>query len=445
MSNSSAQAQTPPAALRRVRKLLPWALVCVPLFFAARAATDYGAASRNELGPRTHSGPVGPGVAPASANEQTRPAPRADAKRLLKLTTALGSTPAERGDDNERALVHVYALIADGHLARALPRAEQLAQRTPYFALAQLALGDVYRAKAGAAFGFGAVPAADAATEPTLAALRAEARARVDAYAAPPPAGAIPSNLVTLAGNVRHALVVDTGASRLYLFAVANGVPRLQQSFYFSQGKLGAGKTAAGDMKTPLGIYFITRKIGAAQLKPLYGAGALTLNYPNEWDKRAGHTGLGIWLHGSPPGSYARVPLASDGCVVLSNPDLQRLAAEVEPGTTPVVITPSIHWLSPAAWAAQRQQAIAQMQPQVHAAAAQGLRPQDAASAAALPASSRVMDAQANLQPGSYSILQYPGQRVVQYTSSTDPGQLYRQYWAQGAAGWQLIFQGSVS
>lgn len=428
-----------------MRKLLPWALLCVPLVFAARAATDYGAARRDVLGERVRSRSVGSDAVPVSADAAPRPAPRADARLLLKLTTTLGDASASRGDDAERALVHIYALIADGQLARALPQAQRLAQRTPDFALAQLALGDVYRAMSGAAFGFGAVPATDAAAEPTLDALRAEALARVDAYAEPPPPGAIPSNLVALAGNVRHAVVVDTSASRLYLFAVHNGVPVLQQSFYFSQGKRGAGKTAAGDMKTPLGIYFITRKIGAAQLKPLYGAGALTLNYPNEWDKRVGHTGLGIWLHGSPPGSYARVPLASDGCLVLSNPDLLRLAAQVEPGATPVVITAKVTWLSPTAWAEQRQQAIAQMQQQVQVAAMQGLRPQDAASASSQPVAAQPMAPRVNLQPGSYSILQYPGQRVVQYTSPADSSQLYRQYWAQGATGWQLIFQGSVS
>jgi ketosteroid isomerase-like protein len=60
---------------------------------------------------------------------------------------------------------------------------------------------------------------------------------------------------------------------------------------------------------------------------------------------RQGRTGSGIWLHGSPPQQYVRAPLASDGCVVLSNPDMERLLALVAPRSTPVVISEKLHWV----------------------------------------------------------------------------------------------------
>ncbi|WP_245800396.1 L,D-transpeptidase family protein [Thiomonas intermedia] len=424
------------------RKLLPWALLCVPLVFAARAATDYNAV---------------PGQSPSAA--QDKAARFADAptdsvphravspRTLLRLTTSLGALPNQ--DGAERRLLHAYAQVAAGQLDAARAQAEQLVRDYPHFSLAQLLLGDVMQASAGSTAGFAAAPPApsteiEALQRARLLELRAEALARLGAYTAPPPSGAIPANLVALAPDVQRAIVVDTARSRLYLFEQRNGVPRLETSYYFSQGKLGAGKTLAGDMKTPLGIYFITRKIGAKDLKPLYGAGALTLNYPNEWDKQQGHTGFGVWLHGTPPDSYARVPLASDGCVVLSNPDVRSLMADTPAGSTPVVITRQVQWLSTDQWAAQRQRITAQLRNDITRAALQGLRPQEAPSAATSAPHGPVRNTP--ITPGALTVLQYPGQIVVQYSASGAPASpLYRQYWAQRSAKWQLIFQGSVS
>jgi hypothetical protein len=42
-------------------------------------------------------------------------------------------------------------------------------------------------------------------------------------------------------------------------------------------------------------------------------------------DARRGKTGSGIWLHGTPPDQFVRAPKATDGCVVLANPDLERM------------------------------------------------------------------------------------------------------------------------
>jgi lipoprotein-anchoring transpeptidase ErfK/SrfK len=376
--------------------------------------------------------------------------PVVSARTLLKLTTSLSALPNQ--DGAERRLLHAYAEVAAGHLDAARAQAEQLARDYPHFSLAQLLLGDVMQASVGNPAGFAAAapPALSkqqAQQHARILEFRAEALARLAAYTAPPPTGAIPANLVALAPDVQRAIVVDTARSRLYLFEQRNGVPQLEASYYFSQGKLGAGKTQVGDMKTPLGLYFITRKIGAKDLKPLYGAGALTLNYPNEWDKQQGHTGFGVWLHRTPPDSYARVPLASDGCVVLSNPDVRSLMADTPAGSTPVVITRHVQWLSASQWGAQRQRITTQLQPDITRSATQGLRPQDAlaaASAALAPAQTTPVN------PGAFTILQSPGQIVVQYSAADSvantPGNtLYRQYWAQRSTQWQLIFQGSVS
>src|SRR6185436_13070775 len=80
------------------------------------------------------------------------------------------------------------------------------------------------------------------------------------------------------------------------------------------------------------------------------GSGALPINYPNEWDKMNGRSGSGIWLHGTPSDSFSRPPLSSDGCVVLTNPDLHKLTSSVEIGKTPVLIGESIEFVNKTKW-----------------------------------------------------------------------------------------------
>jgi murein L,D-transpeptidase YafK len=73
----------------------------------------------------------------------------------------------------------------------------------------------------------------------------------------------------------------------------------------------------------------------------------LPINYPNQLDLKRGKTGSGIWLHGTPPDQFSRAPLSTDGCVVLANPDLERIIRTVQVRTTPVVIAQSLKWVAP--------------------------------------------------------------------------------------------------
>ena len=62
--------------------------------------------------------------------------------------------------------------------------------------------------------------------------------------------------------------------------------------------------------------------------------------------RKRGKTGSGIWLHGTPPAQFSRAPLATDGCVVLANPDLERIIRTVEVRSTPVVIAHHLQWIT---------------------------------------------------------------------------------------------------
>jgi len=112
-----------------------------------------------------------------------------------------------------------------------------------------------------------------------------------------------------------------------------------------SIGKNGADKNIEGDKRTPVGLYFASKKL-TTPLSDFYGDGAYPLNYPNELDLHQKKTGYGIWLHGTPKDTYSRPPRASDGCVVLSNPDLKKLAPILKNGNVPVVISDNVKWVA---------------------------------------------------------------------------------------------------
>jgi murein L,D-transpeptidase YafK len=152
----------------------------------------------------------------------------------------------------------------------------------------------------------------------------------------------------------KHAFLVDSKRSRLYVFSNAEGRLRLIADYYVTLGKNGIEKTREGDQKTPIGVYHVTANLPRNKLTDFYGSGAFPINYPNEFDRRLGRNGFGIWLHGVPSDVYARPPRASDGCIVLANPDLEAVGRYVQVGLTPVIIVDEVEWSDAAALEAER-------------------------------------------------------------------------------------------
>jgi hypothetical protein len=60
-------------------------------------------------------------------------------------------------------------------------------------------------------------------------------------------------------------------------------------------------------------------------------------------------------VHGTPPDTYSRPPRASDGCLVLANPDLLSVGRLLQVGMTPVVIADEIEWSDAASLEAERE------------------------------------------------------------------------------------------
>lgn len=268
----------------------------------------------------------------------------------------------------EARLIAIYQLISQGEHREALAQADQLVKDHPNFQLAHLVHGDLLSLQARPVRQLGDVPDTKAlAASQQLSTLREESRRRLLALTERPPDGSIPSQFLALAPQSRHAIAIDASRSRLYLFENLNPARsnagddrqpklRLVGDFYISVGLSGIEKSVEGDKRTPLGVYYITSTLNPADLPDLYGVGALPINYPNPLDLQRGKTGSGIWLHGTPSDQFVRAPQASDGCVVLSNPDLERLLRSVQIRTTPVVIAPELQWVQPDALSRDRAQ-----------------------------------------------------------------------------------------
>ncbi|HRO82108.1 MAG TPA: L,D-transpeptidase family protein [Alicycliphilus denitrificans] len=434
-------------------------------------------------------------AAPAAAAQGEKKARQPSGKKAQQRKPVRAAAPAPlRDGDAERRLLEIYRLTAEGHARQALPLAERLVRDHPNFQLAQLALGDLLAARARPVGRVGdvAMPPPAAAARPmpaqipgislasaaaapapqalppaaidTLSDLRAESRLRVDALKARPPQGSIPAQFLELSARTRHAIAMDASRSRLYLFENTDKGLVLVADYYASVGKLGTEKQAEGDQRTPLGVYYITSRLDPATLKDFYGAGALPINYPNPLDVHRGKTGSGIWLHGTPPSQFSRAPLATDGCLVLANPDLERLLKTVEPRTTPVVIARELRWVKPQALQAERQsfhdvlEAWRSAKSQgdtrrllgFYAPEFQSHRNQD------LQQWSQALQAEAQALQGRAVALK--DRSVLRWTDSSDTmvvtfgevtegtrtGPVKRQYWTRKGARWQIFFEGVI-
>lgn len=283
-------------------------------------------------------------AADSAATEKRKPKTR-------KAKTQPASTAEARENRDSQAearLINIYKLIGQAKTREALPLAERLVREHPNFQLAQLVYGDLLTAQLRPVRAMGDVPDTTAEVGAVqLAELRKESQLRLQALRERPATGLIPSQLISLSAQNKHAIAIDASRSRLYLFENTTTGLKLLADYYISIGKSGFEKTIEGDLRTPLGVYFVTSNMDPKSLKDFYGSGALPINYPNQLDIKRGKTGSGIWLHGTPPDQFSRAPLATDGCVVLANPDLERIIRTVRVRTTPVVIAQSLKWVAP--------------------------------------------------------------------------------------------------
>jgi murein L,D-transpeptidase YafK/outer membrane murein-binding lipoprotein Lpp len=238
----------------------------------------------------------------------------------------------------------------------AMASVDRLIAMRPDFKLAHLLKADLLQAKAMPLASFGAAP--KSRDRAALNDLKDEARVRLLRYLDQPDPDRLPKQILQLAPNQKYALLADASRARLYVFENVGGEPRLIRDFYVTVGRNGVNKRAEGDKKTPSGVYSINAELPRKQLTAFYGAGAFPLDYPNEWDALQGNGGHGIWLHGVPPDTYSRPPKASEGCLVVANPDYHEISRYIRPQDTPIVIADRTEWLDRQDWLATRDRLI---------------------------------------------------------------------------------------
>lgn len=372
----------------------------------------------------------------------------------------------------EQRLVEILAQIERREINEAFRAVAELTEEIPHFRAAQLLYADMLRLRTGgtpmgeqlaqsqAAPSKRNMGVADQEIAPPefYKGLHNELQRRRQAAVDLPPPGMVPSNLMHLGSSVRHVIAVDASKSRLYVFA--NGPKGLEvvSNFYVTIGRNGVNKRVEGDQRTPLGVYFVGRQIPGERLPDLYGRGALTVNYPNDWDRMLGRTGSGIWLHGVPSDQFARVPQASDGCVVLSNPDIDFLMASID-RRTPVLITEKLHWVTPQ-WTMQQsqdnlQQEIAHWQAAWRQGDTQSLSKLYSAELATSDALAKRKGRLASVGPLSklavqdmavYNWQEDAGEvRIVNLHVAKNATTTVRQYWRKNDGNWQIFAEDVLS
>ena len=269
----------------------------------------------------------------------------------LALTSGAVRAAQSSTEEVENALASIFKSIESSKFDQALVLTEALIASRPNYRLAHLIKGDLLMARAWPVRMMGAAPNA---SQEKIKDLREEAMARLKAYRERPPKDQIPRYLLQLRPDQKHAVVVDTKKSRLYLYENVGGQPRFVADYYMSHGKNGIDKLKAGDQKTPIGVYHVTASLPKEKLADRYGDGAFPINYPNDWDRRLGRSGSGIWLHGTASDTFSRAPHSSDGCVSLTNADLNILRPMIQVGLTPVIISDTVEWLSLDTWNSER-------------------------------------------------------------------------------------------
>src|SRR5450830_149460 len=250
----------------------------------------------------------------------------------------------------ENLLVKSLLQITQGQLQQASQTIDQVIQATPNFKLAYLVRGDLLMARAQQLQSFGSAPDSN---PDKVSDFRAEARMRLEHYLVKQSPSSIPEPLWQIDASQQYIIVVDADKSRLYLYRNINNQPQYVTDYYVTVGRNGSDKTSEGDKRTPIGVYYADSQ-SIKKLPDFYGDAAYPLNYPNEWDRHQGNNGHGIWLHGTPNDTYSRPPRASDGCVVLSNPDLKSIGPILHKGKTLYIVANNMQWVSPDQAATQK-------------------------------------------------------------------------------------------
>jgi murein L,D-transpeptidase YafK len=348
---------------------------------------------------------------------------------VLVSHLALGASLSVQAQDGftllpEEKLLTGLSAIEQGGFDSAVLDLSQLAAEMPEYKLAQLLKAELLAIKSGQKQ---KVLVERQRHAKTVDALVTEAKVRWrqnrDQLSAQARRDDILSQYVLKTSQEPFLVLVDAEAHRLFLYQKQENGYEEVANYYVTLGERGTGKQVRGDKKTPVGVYQIVKQLPDQTLPELYGVGALTLNYPNTWDKGQGRTGSGIWLHGTPRSTYSRPPLASRGCVVLNNPAMENLLFRFGLNqTTPVIIAEKTPKRSLAEINGHKQSVLTRIN--------QWLRE----------------ESPYQVDWSAVSVYAYPGEPGVYYVSFPVGNQdKVEQYWREADQGhWQLVYENTI-
>lgn len=152
---------------------------------------------------------------------------------------------------------------------------------------------------------------------------------------------------ITTAAEINELLLLSVGKKSLQAELRTLPAPHEQslllQSFPIAIGKELGDKFKEGDNRTPEGIYFPTRHINTANVRPSkYGDISIAINFPNPIDQLQGKTGYGIWLHGAGNDKRIADKQVTEGCIAFYNDHMERLSHWLKPGAGVIVIAKEI-------------------------------------------------------------------------------------------------------
>jgi len=102
-------------------------------------------------------------------------------------------------------------------------------------------------------------------------------------------------------------------------------------------GKAPGEKEREGDLRTPIGIYNLTKKL--SNVDSFYGPLAFVTSYPNSYDLYKGREGHGIWIHGLP--THQERDEFTKGCIAINNSSIECLDRNINIKKTILIINDS--------------------------------------------------------------------------------------------------------
>ncbi len=113
-----------------------------------------------------------------------------------------------------------------------------------------------------------------------------------------------------------------------------NSSYKIKKEYSAFTGKEKGDKYREGDLKTPIGVYDLVKKI--SKVDSFYGPLAFVTSYPNIYDTYQGKNGSGIWIHGLP--IHQKRDEFTKGCIAIDNASLECLNNHIDIEKTLLII-----------------------------------------------------------------------------------------------------------